>query len=217
MYIIKKGEVEVMEEQTFVQSITILSDGSCFGELSILNLPGKFTDNRRTQTVRTKAHSTLCSTYVSTRSPGGLEQDEISSDDHYESDNNEPASVLRKVHKKILKLTESVDEFEKKFSECNFDLALLCPVRLKPVVDKHNDNTNINQLDEAEFKKSSVDADTWNQLIGKDCSIAFGCIQETLEYVEKLAENNSGLHVLVTGSLHLVGGVLYFQNPDIAD
>uniref|UniRef100_A0A915CZG3 Cyclic nucleotide-binding domain-containing protein n=1 Tax=Ditylenchus dipsaci TaxID=166011 RepID=A0A915CZG3_9BILA len=54
MYIIKKGEVEVMEEQTFVQSITILSDGSCFGELSILNLPGKFTDNRRTQTVRTK-------------------------------------------------------------------------------------------------------------------------------------------------------------------
>uniref|UniRef100_A0A915DFB5 Folylpolyglutamate synthase n=1 Tax=Ditylenchus dipsaci TaxID=166011 RepID=A0A915DFB5_9BILA len=101
--------------------------------------------------------------------------------------------------------------------ECNFDSALFCPVRLKPVVDKHNDNTNINQSDEAEFKKSSVDADTWNQLIGKDCSIAFGCIQETLEYVEKLAENNSGLHVLVTGSLHLVGGVLYFQNPDIAD
>ncbi|CAI4224586.1 unnamed protein product [Auanema sp. JU1783] len=58
MYIVNKGAVEVVSEngqQVFVQ----LAEGTVFGELSILNIPGNKNGNRRTANVRSVGYSDL--------------------------------------------------------------------------------------------------------------------------------------------------------------
>lgn len=58
MYIVKRGEVNVLSEdcQTVYGKLT---DGSVFGELSILNISGVKTGNRRTANVRSVGYSDL--------------------------------------------------------------------------------------------------------------------------------------------------------------
>lgn len=41
----------------------------------------------------------------------------------------------------------------------------------------------------------------------------FDCITEALEHVHELQKTNRHVEVLVTGSLHLVGGVLALEDP----
>ncbi|KAI1716512.1 putative folylpolyglutamate synthase [Ditylenchus destructor] len=101
--------------------------------------------------------------------------------------------------------------------DCGIDVALFTPSRLKAVSDKHMDNTNFNQSENAEMKKCLVDVEKWNDIAPNKQALAFSCIEETLSHLKQLANNNSELHVLVTGSLHLVGGVLFFEKPNIAD
>lgn len=55
MYIIKKGKLEVLGDQN--QTLVTLSDGSYFGEISILNLGAS--GNRRTANVRSLGYSDL--------------------------------------------------------------------------------------------------------------------------------------------------------------
>ncbi|RCN42935.1 cyclic nucleotide-binding domain protein [Ancylostoma caninum] len=58
MYIVKEGSVEVVSEdgtKVFVQ----LGEGTVFGELSILNIPGNKNGNRRTANVRSVGYSDL--------------------------------------------------------------------------------------------------------------------------------------------------------------
>ncbi|KAI1724250.1 putative folylpolyglutamate synthase [Ditylenchus destructor] len=101
--------------------------------------------------------------------------------------------------------------------DCGIDVALFTPSILKAVSDKHMDNTNFNQSENAEMKKCSVDIEKWNDIVPNKQALAFNCIEETLSHLKQLAHNNSELHVLVTGSLYLVGGVLFFEKPNIAD
>lgn len=58
MYIIKKGKLEVCSEDGKVVFVT-LEEGATFGEISILNLPGNKTGNRRTASVRSVGFSDL--------------------------------------------------------------------------------------------------------------------------------------------------------------
>jgi folylpolyglutamate synthase/dihydropteroate synthase len=46
----------------------------------------------------------------------------------------------------------------------------------------------------------------------KENGQTFGCIKETVDYIHQVAANNSTVNVLVTGSLHLVGGILSFED-----
>ena len=56
MYIIKKGKLEVLGDNN--ETVATLSDGSYFGEISILNIKKK-AGNRRTANVRSLGYSDL--------------------------------------------------------------------------------------------------------------------------------------------------------------
>ncbi|XP_071950004.1 cyclic nucleotide-gated channel alpha-3-like [Antedon mediterranea] len=58
MYIVKQGKLDVVSEDGKIVFVT-LGDGSYFGELSILNVPGSLSGNRRTASVRSVGYSDL--------------------------------------------------------------------------------------------------------------------------------------------------------------
>lgn len=58
MYIVKRGKLSVVGDDGLTIFAT-LSDGSVFGELSILNIKGNKTGNRRTANVRSLGYSDL--------------------------------------------------------------------------------------------------------------------------------------------------------------
>ncbi|XP_026984698.1 cyclic nucleotide-gated channel alpha-3 isoform X1 [Sagmatias obliquidens] len=58
MYIIKEGKLAVVAEDGVTQFV-VLSDGSYFGEISILNIKGSKSGNRRTANIRSLGYSDL--------------------------------------------------------------------------------------------------------------------------------------------------------------
>lgn len=58
MYIVKNGQLSVIAEDGFT-SLAILSSGSVFGEVSVLDIAGNKTGNRRTANVRSLGYSDL--------------------------------------------------------------------------------------------------------------------------------------------------------------
>lgn len=58
MYIIKDGQLAVVGEDGATQ-FAILTSGSCFGEISILNISGSKMGNRRTANIRSLGYSDL--------------------------------------------------------------------------------------------------------------------------------------------------------------
>ncbi|XP_059973313.1 cyclic nucleotide-gated cation channel alpha-3 [Mesoplodon densirostris] len=58
MYIIKEGKLAVVAEDGITQFV-VLSDGSHFGEISILNIKGSKSGNRRTANIRSLGYSDL--------------------------------------------------------------------------------------------------------------------------------------------------------------
>lgn len=58
MYIIKDGKLAVVGEDGVTQ-LAVLTSGSCFGEISILNINGSKMGNRRTANIRSLGYSDL--------------------------------------------------------------------------------------------------------------------------------------------------------------
>ncbi|XP_028323095.1 cyclic nucleotide gated channel subunit alpha 2b [Gouania willdenowi] len=58
MYIIKEGQLAVVADDGVTQ-YALLTDGSCFGEISILNIKGSKMGNRRTANIRSLGYSDL--------------------------------------------------------------------------------------------------------------------------------------------------------------
>lgn len=58
MYIIKDGKLAVVGEDGVTQ-LAVLTAGSCFGEISILNISGSKMGNRRTANIRSLGYSDL--------------------------------------------------------------------------------------------------------------------------------------------------------------
>ncbi|CAK9295870.1 unnamed protein product [Gordionus sp. m RMFG-2023] len=96
MYILKRGKLNVVSEDGKTVYAT-LSDGSVFGELSILNIPGNKTGNRRTANVRSLGYSDVFC---------------LSKDDLWETleDYPEAKKILLERGKEILKKDNLLDE-----------------------------------------------------------------------------------------------------------
>ncbi|VDL79519.1 unnamed protein product [Nippostrongylus brasiliensis] len=99
----------------------------------------------------------------------------------------------------------------KSMEKHSFDYALFCPTALKVSLDLKSDLTNINQSVKDQELRSQLCASTWKGT-GTGEVLTFDCITSTVEWVQLLAATET-LDVLVTGSLHLVGGVLSIVEP----
>uniref|UniRef100_A0A914P0G6 tetrahydrofolate synthase n=1 Tax=Panagrolaimus davidi TaxID=227884 RepID=A0A914P0G6_9BILA len=97
--------------------------------------------------------------------------------------------------------------------DTGFDIAIFSTTRLKPAIDKHLDSTNLNASEIEQQEKCVANQTCWKDLTGQDKTETFDCISDALDRIRKLSKNNKEIHVLVTGSLHLVGGVLSFVDP----
>ncbi|VDN27938.1 unnamed protein product [Gongylonema pulchrum] len=111
------------------------------------------------------------------------------------------------------------------FQKCGFDRALFCPARLQSSLDVYNDQTNLMNDNKEQIAVVANHADHWRNLIGVTSSDStveeFDCIQKAIERIEEFEclkhgeRYNDEIVVLVTGSLHLVGGVLAFIDREI--
>ncbi|VDM52655.1 unnamed protein product [Angiostrongylus costaricensis] len=95
-----------------------------------------------------------------------------------------------------------------------FDYSLFCPTVLSTLPDKKCDVANFNQSAADQRARSDQCATTWKK-IGTGVSVlVFDCITSAIQWVERLSDTEN-LEVLVTGSLHLVGGVLSLIEPSV--
>uniref|UniRef100_A0A915AHB8 Folylpolyglutamate synthase n=1 Tax=Parascaris univalens TaxID=6257 RepID=A0A915AHB8_PARUN len=99
--------------------------------------------------------------------------------------------------------------------DCQFDVALFCPARLHPVLDIRSDQANLSQNEQEQRLRVEHNMVVWKQLTGEETHAKhFDCIAAAIEEIETI-KNSRGreVEVLVTGSLHLVGGVLALVQP----
>lgn len=94
-----------------------------------------------------------------------------------------------------------------------FDYSLFCPTVLSTLPDKKSDVANFNQSAAVQRARSDQCATTWKK-IGTGEVLVFDCITSAIQWVESLSDTEN-LDVLVTGSLHLVGGVLSLIEPSL--
>uniref|UniRef100_A0A0M3IH22 tetrahydrofolate synthase n=1 Tax=Ascaris lumbricoides TaxID=6252 RepID=A0A0M3IH22_ASCLU len=103
----------------------------------------------------------------------------------------------------------------KSLQDCNFDVALFCPTRVRPVLDMRSDQANLNQSEQEQRQRVEHNMVVWKQLTGEETHAEhFDCITAAIEKIEAMkSRKGHEVEVLVTGSLHLVGGVLALIQP----
>ncbi|VDK47770.1 unnamed protein product [Anisakis simplex] len=99
--------------------------------------------------------------------------------------------------------------------DCNFDIALFCPTRLRSTLDISSDHSNFNQDQKEQYLRSEENMIMWKKLNDESAHAEhFDCIEKAIRRIDSLHnEKQRNIEVLVTGSLHLVGGVLSFIEP----
>ncbi|CAJ0572816.1 unnamed protein product, partial [Mesorhabditis spiculigera] len=97
----------------------------------------------------------------------------------------------------------------------HFDYALFCPTVVSRTQDGKSDMTNFNQNVEQACKRSIEASETWTTIDSNTECHTFPCIQSSIRWLEQQHQPGQ-LDVLVTGSLHLVGGVLSLVDPESA-
>ncbi|MFH4983640.1 hypothetical protein AB6A40_010349 [Gnathostoma spinigerum] len=102
------------------------------------------------------------------------------------------------------------------FKSAGFDIAVFCPARLNSIVDPSSDQANFNSNENSEVEKVNASECVWRKVNGKSSTVKrFSCITEAFNYITSLSKQETRkIEVLVTGSLHLIGGVLSLITPD---
>lgn len=94
-------------------------------------------------------------------------------------------------------------------TECHFDLCIFCPNLVSKTVDSSSDQANLMTTLAQQLERCDRNCEAWLSLCTTDvCRL--DCMQDALSHVRTL-----GLcHVLITGSLHLVGAALSLLDPE---
>lgn len=114
-----------------------------------------------------------------------------------------------------------------------FSAVLFSPNKLMRDKKASSDQSNFMVDPESEEKKAVDLKNTWLKLTASESSYdeptslqkstggqndqlvkSFSCLTEAISWIGETAESGVQTHVLVTGSLHLVGGVLAIVDPD---
>ncbi|CAJ0958036.1 unnamed protein product, partial [Mesorhabditis belari] len=96
--------------------------------------------------------------------------------------------------------------------DLDFDFALFCPTVVSTVLDTKSDQMNFNQDVKNACMRSIESSNVWKEISSKTECHTFPCIQSSISAIEKMSREFP-LDVLVTGSLHLVGGVISLIDP----
>lgn len=110
-----------------------------------------------------------------------------------------------------------------------FDAVLFSPNKLMRDKKASSDQSNFTVDPESEERKAIHLKNTWLTLTAADSSHpllpqtdhnleprvhSFSCLTEAIQWIAQTSTDHVQTHVLVTGSLHLVGGVLAIVDPD---
>ncbi|CAI4221706.1 unnamed protein product [Auanema sp. JU1783] len=99
-------------------------------------------------------------------------------------------------------------------NEHSFDYALFSPTIITVSQDKCSDISNFNQSTSDQLARSNLCAQIWHDQ-GNKGSEVFDCVSSLVEWLNEKSKEDD-LDVLVTGSLHLVGGVLSLISSEVA-
>uniref|UniRef100_A0A1I7X4I4 tetrahydrofolate synthase n=1 Tax=Heterorhabditis bacteriophora TaxID=37862 RepID=A0A1I7X4I4_HETBA len=97
--------------------------------------------------------------------------------------------------------------------EISFHYALFCPTVLHLCQDKKSDLTNFNQSTTEQMTRSQLCSEIWKE-IGTGVPLTHDCIKSTVEWIMEKSKTDS-MDVLITGSFHLVGGILSLIYPNV--
>jgi len=108
-----------------------------------------------------------------------------------------------------------------------FDLVIFC-TNVTKEVDLASDNTNLNFSFQFALQKCEINKSTWDKLQGAKLENNLDIPESSLKipnsqvvtHIEDAIKNvnpDQNTHVYVTGSLHLVGGVLSFIQPNCSE
>uniref|UniRef100_A0AC35UH79 Folylpolyglutamate synthase n=1 Tax=Rhabditophanes sp. KR3021 TaxID=114890 RepID=A0AC35UH79_9BILA len=95
--------------------------------------------------------------------------------------------------------------------ECKFDIAIFCTTMVADVLDQKASNSNFTVSKSDILKKCKENELVWSELQPFCITKTFPTIQKTMSFIENFKTTNPSvgeIKILVTGSLHLVGGVI---------
>ncbi|CAG2170919.1 unnamed protein product [Oppiella nova] len=101
--------------------------------------------------------------------------------------------------------------------DVKFDIAIFCPNRVDNKKSDTSDNTNFMVTAQKEADICANNAKIWSKLNDKAIITKQSCISDAIKYINDKTQKEKALpvHVLVTGSVHLVGSVLSLIDPDM--
>lgn len=141
---------------------------------------------------------------------------------------SDKTDMSHQTHKRVLIFNTTGDRNSHRIllplRKCLFDVAIFCPNIVSATDFKDQINrmvTKEQQLDRCEWNKSiwleNADSEnSENQFRHNRTVLSLPTINAALRQVEHLASTVDKVDVLVTGSLHLVGGVLSVLDPDLS-
>ena len=98
-----------------------------------------------------------------------------------------------------------------------FDIAIFCPNKVSDCKDMTSDNSNFTVTSHKERDVCENNAKVWAKVNEKSVIAKLSSISEAIKYINDKTQREKSLpvHVLVTGSVHLVGGVLSLVDPEM--
>nr|CAD7434075.1 unnamed protein product [Timema monikensis] len=108
--------------------------------------------------------------------------------------------------------------------DCDFHYVLFCPNIVTPQVNLASDQANCRVTQQQMMLRCLTNEKTWRELraerqgpMSSQTLLQMSCVFEALTYLtDKSREDTCRYHLLVTGSLHLVGSVLSVIDPELS-
>ncbi|XP_075232606.1 folylpolyglutamate synthase, mitochondrial-like isoform X1 [Lycorma delicatula] len=101
---------------------------------------------------------------------------------------------------------------------CHFDVAIFCCTIPSPGLSASSDQAILKTSEEHQLQKCLENEKLWIKLSHENCEVkekitkTFKHVQDSVEFIKNLSGNN---HILVTGSLYLVGALFSVLGPDL--
>ncbi|XP_054164338.1 folylpolyglutamate synthase, mitochondrial-like isoform X2 [Oppia nitens] len=102
--------------------------------------------------------------------------------------------------------------------DAKFDIAIFCPNKVDNNKDFTSDNSNFTVTSQKQMDICNTNAKIWAKYNEKTLIAIHSCITDAIKYIIDKTQKQKALpvHILVTGSVHLVGNVLAVIDSDMS-